>query len=176
MEPANLQAFVTRASDSELYVHRSCICICIIDEHVAKLYLTATRVPVIKKKRKKEEKSCSKEISLVFPFSFSISPLYIDDIFFYGKSKVDVYVYVYVYIAFQIFDRLMGGLFKMGEFYRTWLDFLRVNFLYNFSSRHIFNLLKSYYGPLFSFFFFFSNSATLHCQFNFYSGHCVYFP
>lgn len=50
MEPANLQAFVTRASDSELYVHRSCICICIIDEHVAKLYVTATRVRIVKKK------------------------------------------------------------------------------------------------------------------------------
>lgn len=50
MEPANLQAFATRASDSELYVHRSCICICIIDEHVAKLYVTATRVRVVKKK------------------------------------------------------------------------------------------------------------------------------
>lgn len=49
MEPANLQAFATRASDSELYVHRSCICICIIDEHVAKLYVTATRVRIVKK-------------------------------------------------------------------------------------------------------------------------------
>ena len=55
MEPANLQAFVTRAGDSELYVHRSCICICIIDEHTARLYVTATRVQAVKKHVSLEE-------------------------------------------------------------------------------------------------------------------------
>lgn len=93
MEPANLQAFVTRASDSELYVHRSCICICIIDEHVAKLYLTATRVPVVKKEKKGRE--LFKENVAFF---FSIPPLYIDDIFLHGRSKVDVYICMYVCI------------------------------------------------------------------------------
>lgn len=75
MEPANLQAFVTRASDSELYVHRSCICICIIDEHVAKLYLTATRVPVVKKEKKGRE-LFKENVAFFFRFLHFISTIY----------------------------------------------------------------------------------------------------
>lgn len=107
-----------------------------------------------KKKEKRKKRVVQRKFRSFFPFLFRFLH-FISTIYFSMVSQKWMYIYVYVYIAFQIFDRLMGGFFKMGEFYRTWLDFLRVNFLYNFSSRHIFNLLKSYYGPLFSIFFFF---------------------
>lgn len=50
-------------------------------------------------------------------FFFSIPPLYIDDIFLHGRSKVDVYICMYVYIAFEIFDGLMGGL----SLFKQWI-------------------------------------------------------